>query len=73
MDALLTTDDSGGSVQDPKNAIPDVSANTSEVLLWRVQSPDPLGDSLLLEEQLVSTLTWDVFGGLFSTPASDSP
>ena len=33
MDALLTTDDSGGSVQDPKNAVPDVSANTSDVLI----------------------------------------
>jgi len=33
MDALLTTDDSDGSVQDPKNAVPDVSANTSDVLI----------------------------------------
>ena len=33
MDALLTTDDSGGSVQDFENAIPAVSANTSVVLI----------------------------------------
>ena len=73
MDALLTTDDSGGSVQDSENAIPAVSANTSVVLIWRVQSPDPLGDSLLLREQLVSKLTWNVFEGFIPKPDWDSP
>ena len=73
MDALLTTDDNGGSVQDSKNAIPAVSANTSEVLIWSVQSPDPLGDSLLLREQLVSKLTWNVLEGTIPKPSWDSP
>ena len=62
MDALLTNDDDGRSVQDSKNVIP-VSSSMSEVLIRRVQSPDPLGDSLLLREQLVSILTWNALEG----------
>ena len=69
MDALLTTDDNRGSVQGFENAIPAVSAITSEVLICRVQSPDPLGDSLLLREHLVSKLTWNVLEGFIPKPS----
>ena len=46
-DELLTTDENVGSVQESENAIPEFSWKEFEVIIRRVQSPVPLGDSSL--------------------------
>ena len=48
-----------GSVQESENAIPVLSLSMFEVLIRRVQSPVPSGDSLL-RVQLGPTLIWNV-------------
>ena len=64
---LLTTDGNVGSVQEPENIIPVLSLAMFEVLIRRVQSPVPLGDSSL-RVQLGPTLTWNVLPTVGSIP-----
>ena len=66
-DELLTTDGRVGSVQELENTIPVLSFNTFEVLIRRVQSPVPLGDSSL-RVQLGPTLIWNGLPTVGSTP-----
>ena len=66
-DMLMTIDGNVGSVQEPENTIPVLSWKESEVLIRRVQSPVPLGDSLL-RVQLGAKLIWNVLPTLGSIP-----
>ena len=65
-DVLLTTDGNVGSVQESENAIPVVSWKKFVVIIRRVQSPVPFGDSSL-RVQLGATLIWNVLPTVGST------
>ena len=64
---VLTTDGNVGSVQEPENAIPVVSWKKFVVLIRRVQSPVPFGNSSL-RVQLGATLIWNVLPTVGSIP-----
>ena len=66
-DVLLTIDGNVGSVQKSENTILEVSWKTFVVLIRRVQSPVPLGDSSL-RVQLGPTLIWNVLPTVGSIP-----
>ena len=66
-DVLLTTDGNVGSVQESENTIPEFPLKMFEVLIRRVQSPVPLGDSSL-RVQLGPTLIWNVLPTVGSIP-----
>ena len=66
-DVLSDTDGKGASVQESENAIPVLSLIMFEVLIRRVQSPVPLGDSSL-RVQLGPTLIWNVLPTVGSIP-----
>ena len=59
------------SVQESENTIPEVSLKTFVVLIRRVQSPLPLGDSSL-RVQLGPILIWNVLPTVGSTPRGSS-
>ena len=65
-DVLLTTDGNVGSVQESENTIPEVPWEKFEMLIRRVQSPLPFGDSSL-RVQLGATLIWNVLPTVGST------
>ena len=61
------TDENVESVQESENTIPEVSWKRFVVLIRRVQSPVPLGDSSL-RVQLGPTLIWNVLPTVGSIP-----
>ena len=68
---LLTTDENVGSVQESENTIPEFPWKAFEVLIRRVQSPLPFGDSSL-RVQLRPTLIWNVLPTVDSIPRSSA-
>ena len=68
---LLTTGGDVGSVQESENTIPEVSLAIFVMLIRRVQSPVPLGDSSL-RVQLGPTLIGNVLPTVGFTPRGSS-
>ena len=58
-------------MQESENTIPEVSLKTFVVLIRRVQSPVPFGDSSL-RVQLGPTLIWNVLPTVGSIPRGSS-